>query len=136
VLVGEGGGAALAANLAGLKPGAVDAVVLVGCPCALPEWRSHMGKRTGRPGWRAPVASLDPLKSAGGVPSQTRVAVLVGSADPVTPPRLSRAYAEALALRGIATDYRILPGKGHDLLNDPEVLTVTAGLAARLRGKP
>ena len=43
--------------------------------------------------------------------------------------------AEALALRGIATDYRIVPGKGHDLLDDPEVLAATQRLAASLPRK-
>jgi acetyl esterase/lipase len=61
-----------------------------------------------------------------------RAAVLVGADDRITPVKFSRAYAEALTLRGIATDYRIVPGKGHDLLNDPEVLAATQRLAAAL----
>jgi pimeloyl-ACP methyl ester carboxylesterase len=135
ILVGESGGAAIAANLAGVRPGLVDGMVLVGCPCTLPEWRQYMRRRMPRGGWDAAVTSLDPLKTAGGILPSIRAAVLVGADDAVTPVKFSRAYAEALTLRGIATDYRIVPGKGHDLLNDPEVLAATSRLAASLARK-
>ncbi|WP_404338156.1 alpha/beta hydrolase [Sphingomonas sp. MMS12-HWE2-04] len=135
VIVGDAGGAAIAANLAGIRPGLIDGMVLVGCPCTLPEWRALMKAQAPAGGWGSQVASLDPLKTAGGVAPSLRVAVLVGADDKVTPAALSRAYAEALALRGVATDYRIVPGKGHDLLNDPEVLAATTRLAAALPKK-
>jgi len=128
VLVGDGGGAAIAANLAGIRPGLIDGMVLVGCPCTLPEWRKSMK-------WDGAVQSLDPLKTAGGILPGLRAAVLVGADDKITPVKFSRAYAEALTLRGIATDYRIVPAKGHDLLNDPEVLAATQRLAASLPRK-
>lgn len=135
ILVGESGGAAMAADLAGIRPELIDGMVLVGCPCALPEWRMAMRKQTANAGWSAPVASLDPLKTAGGVGAGLRAAILVGADDRITPPTLSRSYAEALALRGIATDLRIVPGRGHDLLNDPEVLAATVRLAGALPKK-
>ena len=128
ILIGDGGGAAIAANLAGIRPALVDGMVLVGCPCTLPEWRKLMK-------WSGEVASLDPLKTAGGTLPGLRAAILVGSNDTVTPVKFSRAYAEALTLRGIATDYRIVPGKGHDLLDDPEVLAAIQRLAAALPRK-
>lgn len=137
ILVGDGGGAAMVADLAGLQPDIASAIVLVGCPCALPEWRTHMASRTGDPAWKDSVASLDPLKTAGGVATTLRVAVLVGANDPVTPVKLSRAYVEALTLRGIATDYRIVPGGGHDLLGNPDAaMNALTHLAARLPEKP
>ncbi|QIG81822.1 alpha/beta hydrolase [Sphingosinithalassobacter tenebrarum] len=132
VLVGDSGGAAIAANLAGIRPDLVDGIVLVGCPCTLPEWRAYMEQRKPAIAWEQPVASLDPLKTAGGIAPGLRAAVIVGAEDEVTPVRFSRSYAEALTLRGIATDYRILPGRGHDLLNDPEVIAATSRLAASL----
>jgi pimeloyl-ACP methyl ester carboxylesterase len=136
LVVGDEGGAAMAANLAGLRPGIFDGMVLVGCPCTLPEWRTHMARTTSNPAWAAPVTSLDPLKTAGGIRPGLRAAILVGANDKVTPAKFSRSYAEALSLRGIATDYRIVPGKGHDLLGDPEVLAATSRLAASIPGKP
>lgn len=132
VLVGDSGGAAIAANLAGMRPELFDGMVLVGCPCTLPEWRAYMEQRAPAEPWEAPVDSLDPLKTAGGIAPDLRAAVIVGADDPVTPVRFSRSYAEALTLRGIATDYRILPGRGHKILNDPEVLAATGRLAASL----
>lgn len=128
IIVGHSSGAAMAANLSGLHVGLVDGLVLVGCPCTLPEWRKLMK-------WSAPVESLDPLKTAGGILPGLRAAILVGATDKQTPVRMSRAYAEALALRGVPTDYRIVPKKGHDLLDDPEVLDAVQRLAANLVGK-
>jgi pimeloyl-ACP methyl ester carboxylesterase len=133
ILVGDAGGAAIAANLAGTRPTLIDGIVLVSCPCTLPEWRARMEKRD--PAWGVAVTSLDPLKTSGGVLPTLRAAVLVGADDSVTPIPFSRAYAEALTLRGIATDYRIVPGKGHEMLDDPEVLGATTRLAAALAKK-
>jgi predicted esterase len=135
VLVGDKSGAAMAADLAAAHPELADGMVLVACPCTLPEWRSYMKTVSPTPLWDQPVKSLDPIKLVGGVRAGFRAAVLVGADDKTTPIRFSRTYAEALTLRGIATDYRILPGKGHDLLDDPEVLAATQRLAAALPGK-
>lgn len=137
ILVGDGGGAALVADLAGLHPELADAILLIGCPCALPEWRTHMAARTGDPAWNVAVGSLDPLKTAGGVSTSQQVVVLVGADDPITPVKFSRAYVEALTLRGIATDYRIVPGGAHNLLGKPDVaMAALTQLAARLPEKP
>ena len=135
VLVGHSGGAAIAADLAATHPGLIDGIVLVSCPCALPEWRKYMKKVSPTPLWDAPVTSLDPVKLVGGMSPTLRAAVLVGADDKTTPVRFSRTYAEALSLRGIATDYRIIPGKDHELLGDPEVISALQRLAAALPGK-
>lgn len=129
IVVGDAGGAAVAANLAGVRPSLISGMVLVGCPCTLSEWRQQMQASP------ATTASLDPLKTAGGIQPGLRAAVLVGADDKITPVAFSRAYAEALTLRGVATDYRILPGRGHELLDDPEVLAATQRLAAALPRK-
>jgi acetyl esterase/lipase len=95
----------------------------------LPEWRKYRAK-LGHGGFATPVASFDPLMTVGGVAPATRVALLVGSDDSDTPQRFSRAYAEALALRGIATDYRVLPGRGHDLLADRDLIDAVRRMSA------
>lgn len=133
VVVGDGGGAALVADLAGLRPKLIDGMVLAACPCMLPEWRKHMEKRMPGTSFKPAPDSLDPLMTVGGVRPQTKAALLVGSEDPITPPKFSRGYAEALALRGIATDFRVLPGKGNEILNDPEVLSATTRMLASLQ---
>ncbi len=129
ILIGQSGGAAMAAALMGVRPGLVDGVVLAGCPCMLPEWRKYRAKQ-GAAGFHAPVTSFDPLMTVGGVAAKTRVALLVGADDAETPQRFSRAFAEALALRGIATDYRVLPGRGHDLLRDGDLIDAVRRMAA------
>lgn len=135
ILVGHSGGAAMAADLAGTYPGLIDGLVLVSCPCELPEWRVHMKSVAPTPLWDQPVASLDPIKLVGGISPTLLTAVLVGGEDKTTPLRFSRAYSEALTLRGISTDYRIVPGKDHELLGDPEVLSAVERIAAALPRK-
>lgn len=135
VVVGDGGGAAIAADLAGIRPKLIDGIVLVSCPCTLPEWRKYMKKQAPRGGWQTVSSSLDPLKTAGGVQPGLRAAMLVGAQDKVTPDKFSRPYAEALALRGIATDYRIVPQAGRLTLNDPQVLEATQKLVSLLPEK-
>lgn len=133
VAIGEGGGAAVVANLAGLRPNLIDGMVLVSCPCSLPEWRRYMAGRA-KPAqpWREKVASLDPLQTAGGIAPDLRAALVSGAEDKTVPARFARAYAEALSLRGIATDFRILPQQGSQILDDPQVIEATRRLAAAL----
>ncbi|MEG3180538.1 alpha/beta hydrolase family protein [Sphingomonas sp. LT1P40] len=136
VAIGEGGGAVIVANLAGLRSGLIDGMVLVSCACALPEWRRYRAAREpADPQWRGPIQSLDPLQTVGGVAPETRVALLVGANDVVVPPRFSRSYAEALSLRGIATDFRILANRSTPVLDDPQVIEATKRLAAALPRK-
>lgn len=136
ILVGEGGGAALAANLVGIYPTLADGLLLVSCPCALPEWRRTMTKLAPGDGYDLPVTSLDPLQTSGGVPPTLRAAVLVSADDPAGLAGYSRTYAEALALRGIAVDFRILPGRSTGaILADPEVAEALKRLASSLPAK-
>ena len=137
VVIGEGGGAAIVANLAGLRPDLIDGMVLVSCPCALPEWRRYMAGRT-KPAepWREKVDSLDPLQTAGGIAPDLRAALLSGAEDQTVPARFARSYAEALSLRGIATDFRILPQRGSHVLDDPQVIEAARRLASALPRKP
>lgn len=134
VAIGEGGGAAVIANLAGLRPGLIDGMVLVSCPCALPEWRRYMAGRDkgDQSPWRDKIGSLDPLQTAGGIAPDLRVALLSGGEDQSVPARFARSYAEALSLRGIATDFRILPERGSHILDDPQVIEATRRLASAL----
>ncbi|WP_343518878.1 hypothetical protein [Sphingomonas sp.] len=137
VAIGEGGGAAIVANLAGLRSDLIDGMVLVSCPCALPEWRRYMAGRE-KPGdaWRAKIDSLDPLQTAGGIAPTLRAALISGADDKTVPARFARSYAEALSLRGIATDFRILPEQGSHVLSDPQVIEATRRLASALPRTP
>ncbi|MBX3594391.1 hypothetical protein [Sphingomonas sp.] len=133
IAIGEGGGAAIVANIAGLRPGTIDGMVLVSCPCALPEWRRYMaGREKQADPWRARVDSLDPLQTAGGIAPDLRAALVSSADNGPLPAKFARSYAEALSLRGIATDFRILPKGGTRVLDDPQVLDATRRLAAAL----
>ncbi len=146
VAIGEAGGAIVIANLAGLRPALLDGIVLVSsvqvigsvsvlvsCPCALPEWRRYIATRElDAPRWREKLVSLDPLQTAGGIQPGLRAAILIGGADTRVPARFSRSYAEALSLRGIATDFRILPDRTAPVLDDPQVIEAARRLAASL----
>lgn len=125
ILVGDGGGAVLAANVAATRPSLVNAMLLVGCPCALPEWRKHMARR--EPAFAESVDSLDPLQTVGGIAPTARIAILSGGDKARVPARIARLYAEALALRGIAVEYRQVDGD--DLLAGDEVMQSLARLA-------
>ncbi len=133
VAIGEAGGAIVVANLAGLRPGLLDGIVLVSCPCALPEWRKYIAAREpDEPRWKEKLVSLDPLQTAGGIQPGLRAAILIGGADTRVPARFSRSYAEALSLRGIATDFRIIPDRTAPVLDDPQVIEAARRLAAAL----
>lgn len=137
IAIGEGGGAAIVANLAGLRSDLIDGMVLVSCPCALPEWRRYMaGREKPADPWRSKVDSLDPLQTAGGIAPGMRAALISGAEDKTVPARFARAYAEALSLRGIATDFRILPERGSHILDDPQVIEATRRLASALPRNP
>ncbi|HTG37333.1 hypothetical protein [Sphingomonas sp.] len=125
ILVGHGGGAALAANLAARRPGLVDAMLLVGCPCALPEWRQYMARRDRA--FAASVDSLDPLQTVGGIATTARVGIVSGNDKARVPARIARLYAEALALRGIAVEYRQVSGD-MPLLESDDVIQLLARL--------
>lgn len=136
ILAGHSGGAAIAANLAGMYSGRVDGLLLVSCPCMLKEFRAGMKKRMPDTPFDQPVSSFDPMGTVGGVAPTTRAAIVVGQKDEIAPPKLSRGYAEALTLRGIATDFRIVPNQGHEILEDPETIAALRQLAQALEKHP
>lgn len=115
VVAGHSGGAALTANLLGRAPGLIDAAVLAACPCDVAQFRKHMKRRVGGAIWDAPHRSVSPEQVLDRLRPTTRVALLVGAADSVTPPALSRAYYQQLRQRGIPATLLELPGLGHEL---------------------
>lgn len=116
VLLGHSGGAAMAGVMLGRHPGLADAAVIVACPCDVPAWRATTGK-TGT-AW----ASESAILYVDRIPARTRVAVLVGAWDNITPPALSRDYAAALIKRGMDAELLILEGIDHvTVISAPEV---------------
>ncbi len=134
IVVGHSGGAAIAADLAALRPDLVDGVLLVSCPCDLPKWRAFMKKKIPIAPFDKPVDSYDSIALVPKLSPGLALSMMVGSADDTAPPDLTQAYAAAARARGIAVDLRVLPGKPHDILNEPEVIPALADLIAKVTG--
>lgn len=134
IIVGHSGGAAISADLLGRAPAEVDAALLVSCPCDLGPWRKHMHEIQGHnPIWLAPVKSLSPMDLAPRVPPSVRVRMLVGSADPVTPPELTQRYAAALREHHVDVNVTSAPGLQHNILLEPVTLEELRALLQRAR---
>lgn len=131
-LIGHSGGAAIAADIIGRHPSlATGGAILVSCPCDVPAWRLHMDSVQHDPIWRTPVESLSPMDLAARVDTHTVVRVIVGTADDVAPPPLSRAYVQRLRSRGVHADLLEIPGAPHDILLDQRVLAEVGKVLAQ-----
>lgn len=134
VLVGHSGGAAITGDLLGRWPSAVDAALMVSCPCDLAAWRRHMQQiQNNNPIWSAPIQSLSPINLAGKVSPSVHVQLLVGSKDPVAPPEMSEHYAEALRNHGNHAALTIAPGLEHDILLEPVTMGALKGLVEAVK---
>ncbi len=133
IVVGHSGGSAITGDIIGRHPGLVDAAVLVSCPCDLGPWRRHMAALQQNPWWFIPAWSLSPQALADGVDPKTIVHVVVGTADDLAPPSLSRAYAARLRARGVAVHLVELPGAPHDILLDSRVIAEIVATVAEAR---
>jgi alpha-beta hydrolase superfamily lysophospholipase len=119
IVVGHSGGAAIAGNLLGQQGTTVDAALLVSCPCDLAAWREHMNSVKGGAIWERPVRSLSPLALIDGIPAATKISLLVGSDDQITPPALTLAYADALRSHNVGVTVVVAPGLPHNILLEP-----------------
>ncbi|BDV44317.1 hypothetical protein GURASL_32400 [Geotalea uraniireducens] len=121
-LVGDSGGAAIAAVLLGMQPKLAEGAILVGCPCDLVRWR---GDR--RP-W---TASENPLNWADRIDPAASVIVLTGADDSNTVPVIGLYYADVLKTRGVRATFRMIPDTTHEeAIASP---AVTAALRSLLR---
>ena len=100
VLVGHSIGGAIGRVILAKNPGLVDSAVLIACLC----------------NWTPGVA--------GGLSTDladVKVVALTGANDTVTPPRIARNYIAELAEQGVAATFIEVAGKGHDLVDHPQV---------------
>jgi len=129
-LVGHSGGAAISADTLGLYPNLAKRALLVSCPCDLPAFRSNMMRLQWNPLWLLPVSSISPQDEVASIPEGTIVRMVVGAEDPVTPARLTSAFADALKARGVNVSVKVLPGLGHEILLERAVLDQLKALMA------
>jgi len=123
ILVGHSGGAAVAANIAALTPGLVQHVFLVGCPCDVPAFRRHMARLHRSPMWLLPAQSMSPMQTLDRMEKGTEVTAISGVNDPVTLPEYARNYIAKAKTLGISASMIILPNEGHEILDNPAVIT-------------
>jgi len=104
IMVGDSGGAAIAAVLLGMKPDLAEGAVLSSCPCDLVSWRA------GRHPWphsESPIQWTDRVRPA------ARVIALTGSRDSNTFSDLAQRYIAALKERGIDAEFQLVRGATH-----------------------
>src|SRR5215831_15194177 len=121
-LVGHSGGSTIAADILALYPRLARGALLVSCPCDVPVFRWGMMKHQWNPLWLIPVRAVSPQDHAEQIPRDTMVRMVVGSADPVTPPSLTFAFARRMEANGGNVQVRILKDLGHEILLRPVVL--------------
>jgi predicted esterase len=120
-LVGHSGGSTIAADVLALYPGLARGALLVSCPCDVPAFRWDMMKHQWNPLWLIPVHAVSPQDHAQQIPRSTVVRMVVGSADPVTPPPLTLAFARVLEANGGNVKVLVLKALGHEILLQPAV---------------
>ena len=120
-LVGHSGGSTIAADILALFPRLARGALLVSCPCDVPAFRWGMMKHQWNPLWLIPVHAVSPQDNAQQIPRTTIVRMVVGSEDPVTPPPLTLAFAQALEAAGGNVKVLVLKDFGHEILLQPAV---------------
>ncbi|MGC1677904.1 MAG: alpha/beta hydrolase [Candidatus Binataceae bacterium] len=136
-LVGHSGGSAIAADILALYPHLARGALLVSCPCDVPAFRWSMMKLQWNLLWLIPVNAVSPQAQVARIPKDTIVRMVVGSADPVAPPRLTFDFADALKSRGGDVQVVVLKNLGHEIFLEPAVLEQLVSLmnATSVRGR-
>ena len=123
VLIGHSGGAVLAADIAALHVGLIEKVVLVSCPCDIAAFRNHMARQQWNPLWLLPVRAVSPMRTLPHMGVNTAIAAISGDKDSIAPEEYARDYVKAAQLLHIRqVSFTSLPGQGHEILLNPEVL--------------
>ena len=121
IVVGHSGGAALTANMLGRHPSLINTALLVALPSDLDAWRKHMLDHKKSKIFAKPIESLSALELVAKVDPKTKIHLIVGAQDEITPPWLSERYQEQAIKHGKRVELTILPGKGHDILLEQPV---------------
>ncbi len=106
VLMGSSGGALIAGVLLGLRPDLVDSVLLISCPCDVPQLLFEKG-------FRRSEFTQSPHKWLEKANPKAKIVAISGSADRTTPPHHVEKYIGAAKARGHDAQFLIVPGGGH-----------------------
>lgn len=127
-LVAHSGGAALSLIMLAQRSGLASGALIASCPCDLGPWRRHMALRDLNPFFLLPVRSVSPLTKVDRLPTGLDLRILVGEQDPVAPPWLSQRLLRAAKARGLHARLTIIPGVGHEILENPAVIAAARDL--------
>lgn len=120
-LAGHSGGAAIAADILALYPHLAARALLVSCPCDVPAFRRSMMRLQFNPLWLWPVDAVSPQDHVAQIPKDTVVRMVVGTDDPIAPPRFTLAFASALKHNHGSVSVAELRGEGHEIFLEPAV---------------
>ncbi|MCC3859839.1 alpha/beta hydrolase [Pseudemcibacter aquimaris] len=131
VLFGHSGGAALSALMMNRYPDLSKTALLAACPCDLDNWRKHQFERSGRDRWISDMPGLSPSDEVGDIAEGSRIHMLYGSKDNVTPLKAMNDYVENLEIRKIYHEVTLLIESsskgtnnfGHDMILDQTILS-------------
>lgn len=78
------------------------------------------------PMWLLPVHSVSPMQTLDQMQNTTTVTAISGADDPIALPQYARTYNSKAKAQGLSASLIEIPGKGHEILNDPAVLNEIA----------
>lgn len=108
VLIGHSGGAVIAGVLLGRATPLIDAVVLIACPCHVPDWREMNN-------WPPLESAESPHTYLDKVAKTARIVAVSGENDGNVGIQLPRIYIEKAVGMGLAAKAIIVPEVGHSI---------------------
>ncbi len=128
-VIGHSGGAALSLIMLAQRPGLASGALVAACPCDLGPWRRHMARRNLNPFFLFPVRSVSPLAKVDRLPTGLDLRIMIGQQDSIAPVWLSERLLRAARARGLHARLTIIPGAGHEILENPAVIAAARDLA-------
>jgi predicted esterase len=122
ILVGDDGGAAVAAYVAALHPGLVQRAVLIRCPCDAPALTLDRTRFRRSPISLLALQSLSPLQALDQISKGTKVTVIAGRNDSITSTEIAHSYVARATALGISAAMILIPTRKHEMLNEPVVI--------------
>lgn len=117
VVIGHSGGALISGVLLGRAAPLINSVILISCPCNVPEWRESND-------WRPLENAESPDKYLTNVPKSAQIFALTGERDSNTDPRFAKEYVAKAKELGLNASFTLIPGAGHNfnsIKKQPEV---------------
>lgn len=126
VLVGDDGGAALAAYIAALQAGLVQSAVLIHCPCDVPALRLNNKHVRQNSMSFLTVHKISPVEALDQMSKGIKITVIAGMNDSGGAYEIARSYVARATALGISASMTMVPSRGRKILDDLAVIKGTA----------